>query len=88
LFAGGGFVFGSFETDAKACGEIQETIGLKVIDVGYRLCPGTVLSTFNLEYSILSALKGIRPPSIRHSIWDNWYLFLGLLGEFQKTRLI
>jgi acetyl esterase/lipase len=42
LFTGGGFVFGNLETDAKACEEIQEKIGLKVIDVGYRLCPGII----------------------------------------------
>jgi len=70
LFTGGGFVFGSFETDAKACGEIQEKVGLKVIDVGYRLCPGTVLSTFNLEYSISSASTDIQPTSICDCAWN------------------
>ena len=37
---GGGFVFGGLGPDAKFCANISENVGLVVIDVNYRHCPG------------------------------------------------
>jgi acetyl esterase/lipase len=39
---GGGFVFGGLGPDAKFCANISEKVGLVVIDVNYRHCPGKI----------------------------------------------
>lgn len=37
---GGGFVFGSLDADSRFCMSIREQVGLTVVDVNYRHCPG------------------------------------------------
>lgn len=38
---GGGFVFGDLDSDGLLCMMIRNRVGLIVVDVDYRLCPGS-----------------------------------------------
>lgn len=37
---GGGFVFGSLQTDSKFCLTLRDRLSLVIVDVNYRHCPG------------------------------------------------
>lgn len=39
-YHGGGFVFGDLTADAEFCMLLRNEVGLMVVDVDYRLCPG------------------------------------------------
>lgn len=37
---GGGFVFGDLRSDSVFCDMLRKEMGVVVVDVDYRLCPG------------------------------------------------
>lgn len=43
--AGGGFIFGDLSSDATFCKIVCERIGIVVVDVNYRLCPGEIFES-------------------------------------------
>jgi acetyl esterase/lipase len=49
-FHGGGFVFGDLTADGKWCMTLRNRVGLFVVDVDYRLMPGTMLIIYVFQF--------------------------------------
>ncbi|KAJ0137561.1 Uncharacterized protein HZ326_19475 [Fusarium oxysporum f. sp. albedinis] len=44
-YHGGGFIFGDLSSDAAFCSTVRQRLPIVVVDVDYRLCPGSLVAT-------------------------------------------